>query len=80
MTIRKMIGRYLVTIGPSIYTPRAGKMDIRISEPNSWGRREDDGKLYTTSMLLAAEDLAVLRSYKKVPEDVICSAVQFARS
>ncbi len=80
MTIKKMIGRYLATIGPSIYISRTGKVDIRISEANSWGCREDDGKLYSTSMLLAAEDLAVLRSYKPVPDDVISSAVDFARS
>lgn len=80
MTAKKMIDRFLITVRPSIYTSRLGKVDIRICEPNSWGGREADGKLYTTSMLLAAEDHTVLRSCKPVPDDIISSAVNFARS
>lgn len=80
MTIKKMIGSYLATIGPSIYISRTGKVDIRISEAGSWGCREQDRKLYSTSLLLAAEDITVLRSYKPVPDDVVSSAVDFARS
>jgi hypothetical protein len=80
ITAKKQIGRFIVTVWPSIYISRLGKVDIRICEPNTWGGREEDGKLYTTSMLLAAEDHTVLRSYKPVPDNIISSAVDFART
>lgn len=39
-------GKFLIRVGSSIYTYRAGKMDIRIKKESTWGGREKDGKLY----------------------------------
>lgn len=68
-------GKFLIKVNNSCYTSRSGKKDIIISRPASWGARESDGKLYITSMTIAAENNEPIRIYELVPDVVIAEAI-----
>jgi hypothetical protein len=73
-------GKFLLTFSGSIFTYRNGKFDVRIQKQDTWGgRRKEDGKLYTSSICMAAESGETLSHYNFVPQNVIDEAMEFAR-
>ncbi|MBU2753076.1 hypothetical protein HER14_19625 [Acidithiobacillus thiooxidans] len=73
-------GKFLIEFSGSIFTYRPGKFDVRIKKQDTWGgRRKEDGKLYNTSICMAAESGEVLSHYNFVPQNVIDEAMEFAR-
>ncbi|MCL5051828.1 MAG: hypothetical protein M1346_01120 [Gammaproteobacteria bacterium] len=74
------IGKYCISIQPSIFTSRQGETDIRISEESKWGGREKNGKYYLTSLVMDARDYTTIRSYCSVPDDIILAAKTFFES
>ena len=64
MNVKSSNGRnWIVRKGPSIFTSRKGKEDVRILRQNSdWGGMEFDGKRYTTAMVFDAENNQIIKS------------------
>lgn len=64
---------YRVTRGPSIYTDRAGREDCRVMR--AAGRGEGGAvhgdKRFVTVAVFAAEDGAELRSYERLPPELL---------
>lgn len=73
-------GKYLFSIGPSVFTTRKGLFDLCIAREGSWGAREDDGNLYTTIQRLAVESESVLRHYEHIPMEVAEAGLDFLRT
>lgn len=73
-------GKFIIVFAGSIFTNRNGKFDVHVEKEDTWGgRRKEDGKLYTTSIRMAAESGEVLSHYDYVPQNVIDEAMDFAR-
>jgi len=57
--------------GPSIFTSRRGKEDVRIMREARYEGAKHGDKYYMTRRVLAAEDGAILRDYDEpVPEEL----------
>lgn len=55
----------------SIFTNRNGCEDVRVMVENDHGAKDsDDGKRYTTNMVLAAESGETIRHYEAVPKEI----------
>lgn len=80
MRLEKFINGYLVTVEPSIYTNRTGRTDIRIMHETDWGARHENGRLYSTIQVMAAENLDIIRNFGYVQADVVDEAIEFAHS
>ena len=62
---------WLIRRGPSIFSSRSGRMDVRVMRENpTWGGREIDGKLYTTEKIFDSETGDIVRDYGKLPEEI----------
>lgn len=80
MIHKKFIHGFLVTVGPSIYTNRTGRTDIRIARETDWGARHENGRLYSTIQVRAAESLDIIRNFGGVDGKTVDAAIEFARS
>ncbi len=78
----KIVHGFLVKVGPSIFTNRTGRTDIRIMRESEWGSREDNGRRYSTCQVLATESLETIRNYYdgNLQGKVLDAAVEFSRS
>jgi hypothetical protein len=72
MKITDAKGRnWIIDKGPSIWMTRNGKQDIRIKKQNAGhGMREEDGKLYVTAAVFAAESGEQIRGYEALPAEI----------
>ena len=77
---KKIIHGFLVTVGPSIYTNRPGKTDIRIDRETEWGGKHENGLRYSTAQVWAAEDFEILRNYHSIQGHVMSDILEYARS
>ena len=78
MHIKQMVHGFLVIIGPSIYTNRKGRVDIRILENSDWGAKHDNGYRYKTRKVIAAENLENIRDYAPIQGNVMDEILDFA--
>lgn len=77
---QQIVHGFLVTVGPSIYTNRAGHTDIRVQHESEWGAKHENGRRYSTIQVMAAENLETIRNYGSIQRHVIDAAIEFARA
>ena len=59
---------FLIIVGPSVYTSRNGENDCRIcGESGSHGMLHDNGKRYSTHLVLECETGCIIKDYKVLP-------------
>ncbi|MGK9452610.1 hypothetical protein [Acidithiobacillus caldus] len=75
----RFICGYRITVGPSIYTNRPGKIDVRIDCESDWGAKHQNGLRYITAQVLAAESFEVLRNYSPIQGHVLTEILHYAR-